>query len=104
MDAKVALDKIKETEERAALIVQDAKLKTRDIIKSAQQEKERILKEAGEKAKADIEKLKTSLQKETLQEVSGVEKRLEEEIGILKEKALSRLGEATRFLKEKIQI
>ena len=87
MDAKEALEKIKEAEQKAEQAVQQSRSRAGEILQAVQQESEQLLNAARNKAKADSEKLQILNETEIRDEISRLKKETAAEISKIREKA-----------------
>jgi vacuolar-type H+-ATPase subunit H len=102
MDAKIALDQVKEAELKAQEIVNHAKQEAQNILHAASIEKERILKTAQEKAKKESQNLKLEIEEAASREAGGIKNQSASDMAALKEKVRNNFEKASRFLREKI--
>ncbi len=87
MDAKEALEKIKEAEQKAEQAVQQSRSRAGEILQAAQQESEQLLNAARNKAKADSEKFQVQSETEVRDEIMRLKKATAAEIRKIREKA-----------------
>jgi vacuolar-type H+-ATPase subunit H len=87
MDAKEALAKIKEAEQKAEDAVRQSRAQAGEILKAAQRENERLLNAARDKARTDGEKFRVQSEAETLDEITCLENETAAEIRKLRGKA-----------------
>lgn len=104
MDAKTALDKVKEAEEAAQRLAEAASDEAQRIVAAAGQEKERLAKEAIERAKKDARGLSDETQRQTRQEIASMKNRSEADLKILAEKADRNFSRALEFLKKRLAL
>lgn len=102
MDAKLALDNIKEAEAKANTLIEQARKEAQDILQAAGLKKAQIIKEAEGQALSDAQQLKDKLGDEAAQEIALIVRAGEEEVRLLREKAQRNLERAVEFIKEKI--
>jgi vacuolar-type H+-ATPase subunit H len=94
MDAKEALAKIKEAEQKAELDVRQSQIQAGEILQAALKESERLLNAARDKAKTDGEKFRVQSETETQDEVLRLENETAAEIRKLREKAAQAVDQA----------
>ena len=95
-------DKIKEAEDQAQRIIEEAKKQALDILRDVNLAKESIIKTAQEKARLAAHDLKIKIEQETQKEISAIQNQNQEDIRQVKEKAKANLDKALQFLKDRI--
>ena len=103
MDSKIALDKVKEAEQKAQQIIEEAQAKARDILRDAELAKESMVKAAQEKARLAAQKLRIEIEEEAKKEAALIQNKNEEDVRALKEKARANFDKALKFIKAKIE-
>lgn len=102
MDAKEALAKIKEAEQKAEQDVRQARSRAIEILEAVQRDNEQLLNAARDKAKADGEKFLIQSEAETRDEIARLGKETTAEISNIRKKAAKAADKAMDFIISKL--
>lgn len=101
ISSKEALDRIRQAEALSRKTLEDAAKEAHEILAASRGERERIIRDSHEKARAEIKAFKANIEKEGASGAAAIEKDAREEARRLEAKAKENLAKAVDFIKAK---